>query len=51
MYDKWQYTISDLVRSLIMYGKWQYAIGDLFTITDNVQEMTICDQYIIYDHW
>jgi hypothetical protein len=37
MYDKWQYTISDLFRSLIIYDKWQYTISDLFTITDNVQ--------------
>ena len=37
MYDKWQYTISDLFRSLIMYGKWQYTIIDLFTITDNLR--------------
>jgi hypothetical protein len=37
MYDKWQYTISDLFRSLIMYGKWQYTIIDLFTITDDLR--------------
>jgi hypothetical protein len=56
MYDKLQYAISDLLRSLIMCGKWQYMISDLFTITDNVREMTIYNLIylrllIMYGKW
>jgi hypothetical protein len=34
-----------------MYGNSQYRVCDLFTISDNVQEMTIHDQWFIDDHW
>jgi hypothetical protein len=34
-----------------MYGKWQYMISDFSTITDNVREMALYDQWFIYDDW
>jgi hypothetical protein len=55
--DHWKCTVNDnmrsviYVQSLIMYGKWHYTISDLLTMNDNVQEMTIYDQWFIYDHW